>query len=55
MKMAHGDIMVLFSSKLGNALWIGLFLSIGLPYFIDYRRRRQRALAASDDSESTRG
>ena len=55
MKMAHGDIMVLFSSKLGNALWVCLFLSLVLPYFIDYRRRRRRALAALDDSEGTRG
>lgn len=45
MKMSHGDIMVLFSSNLGNALWVCLFLSIGLPYFIQYRRRK--ALEAS--------
>jgi len=52
MKMAHGDIMVLFSSNLGNALWIALLLSIGLPYYID--RRRRRALMAAV-SPTTRG
>ncbi len=46
MKMSQGDIMVLFSSDLGNALWVGLFLSIGLPYYLDYRRNRRKALEA---------
>ncbi len=43
MQMSQGDIMVLFSSDLGNVLWAGLFFSIGLPYFMDYRRKRRKA------------
>jgi len=37
---------VLFSSDLGNVLWAGLFFSIGLPYFIEYRRKRRRTAEA---------
>jgi len=37
---------VLFSSDLGNVLWAGLFFSIGLPYFIEYRRKRRGAAEA---------
>ncbi|MFQ6018100.1 MAG: tripartite tricarboxylate transporter permease, partial [Kiloniellaceae bacterium] len=46
LKMSEGDIMVLFSSDLGNVLWVCLFFSIGLPYYIDYRRNRRKALEA---------
>ncbi len=46
MQMSQGDIMVLFSSDLGNVLWAGLFFSIGLPYFIEYRRKRRRTAEA---------
>jgi putative tricarboxylic transport membrane protein len=44
LKMSQGDIMVLFSSDLANVLWVCLFLSIGLPYYFDHRRKRRRAL-----------
>lgn len=40
LKMSQGDIMVLFSSKLGNALWIALAFSLILPYLLHWRRRR---------------
>jgi putative tricarboxylic transport membrane protein len=43
MQMSQGDIMVLFSSDLGNLLWAGLFFSIGLPYYMEYRRKRRKA------------
>ena len=46
MQMSQGDIMVLFSSDLGNVLWACLFVSIGMPYFIAYRRNRKKALEA---------
>jgi putative tricarboxylic transport membrane protein len=46
LKMSQGDIMVLFSSKLGNVLWVCLFVSIALPYVLEYRRKKQRALKA---------
>jgi putative tricarboxylic transport membrane protein len=39
LKMSEGDIMTLFSSKLGNALWVCLAVSIALPYFLEYRRK----------------
>ncbi len=57
MKMAQGDIMVLFSSTLGNILWVALFISIGIPYYMDWRRARQRnavtaAVAAADAEEA---
>jgi putative tricarboxylic transport membrane protein len=41
MKMSEGDIMVLFSSRIGNILWVLLLLSMALPYLINYRRKRQ--------------
>lgn len=43
LKMADGNPMVLFSSRLGNVLWIFLFVSIALPYFMDWRRGRKAA------------
>jgi len=42
MKMSQGDIMVLFSSDLGNVMWVFLFISIGIPYFMDWRRARKK-------------
>ncbi len=42
MQMSQGDIMVLFSSKLGNVLWVCLFLSMGFPYVLAWWRNRQR-------------
>ena len=39
-RMANGDIMVLFSSNLGNVLWLALAVSIAMPYALDYKRRK---------------
>ncbi len=39
LKMSQGDIMVLFSSKLGNALWIALFLSVGISLYMEKRKK----------------
>ena len=48
MRMSDGDLSVLFSSTLGNVLWIGLFASIGTSYFFERRRsRNERAQAAA--------
>jgi putative tricarboxylic transport membrane protein len=51
MKMAQGDITVLFSSNIGNALWVALALSLILPYFMDWNRNRKklRAIDAPED------
>ena len=46
LKMSQGDIMVIFSSTLGNILWVCLFLSLALPYFLDYRRKHRRGQEA---------
>lgn len=43
LKMSQGDIMVLFSSKLGNALWVGLFLSVGLSLYFEKRKKPGKA------------
>ncbi|MBC8158203.1 MAG: tripartite tricarboxylate transporter permease [Alphaproteobacteria bacterium] len=51
MKMSQGDIMVLFSSSLGNVLWVGLFVSIGIPYYMDWRRDRARRLEAGSSGD----
>jgi putative tricarboxylic transport membrane protein len=46
LKMSEGDITVLFSSRLGNVLWLGLVISIAFPYVLDYFRGRRAALQA---------
>jgi len=46
MKMSQGDIMVIFSSRLGNVMWVFLFISISIPYFMDWRRARQKERGA---------
>ena len=43
LQMSQGDIMVLFSSKLGNVLWIGLFLSVGLSLYFEKRKKPGKA------------
>ena len=45
LKKADGDIMTLFSSSLGNVLWVALALSLLLPIFFDWRRKRKELMA----------
>jgi putative tricarboxylic transport membrane protein len=40
LRMSQGDIMVLFSSDLGNVLWVCPIASLALPYWLDRRRKR---------------
>ncbi len=40
MKEANGDIMVLFSSNIGNALWVALIVSLFMPTLLAKWRRR---------------
>jgi putative tricarboxylic transport membrane protein len=47
-RMANGDLTVLFSSNLGNALWLALAVSIALPYWLDHRRDRQHRKSAGE-------
>ena len=46
MKMSEGDLMVLFSSTIGNILWVLLVISIGIPFYMDKRREKQRLAKA---------
>ncbi len=51
MKMSQGDLSVLFSSEIGNVLWVCLALSLMVPYVLDWRRKRaaQAAIDAPED------
>jgi putative tricarboxylic transport membrane protein len=40
MKMSMGDITVIFSSTIGNILWVFLLISLAVPYVIEYRRKK---------------
>jgi putative tricarboxylic transport membrane protein len=41
LRISQGDPTVLFSSTLGNVLWALLVLSLVLPLWRGYRRKRQ--------------
>ena len=41
LKKSEGDVSILFSSTIGNILWLCLFLSLALPPFLEYRRKRK--------------
>lgn len=43
LKKSEGDITVLFSSSIGNALWVALIASLVLPLYFDWRRKRKAA------------
>jgi putative tricarboxylic transport membrane protein len=42
LRMSQGDPMVLFSSRLGNVLWVFLVLTLVFPYLFNLWRRRGR-------------
>lgn len=46
LKKSEGDILVLFSSTLGNILWVALAASLILPLVMDARRKKTRKVAA---------
>ena len=50
LKLSQGDVMVLFSSTLGNVLWAALVASIALPYFMEWRRKRRSQAATAEDA-----
>ena len=52
LKMSQGDPMVLFSSDLGNVLWVFLIVTIAMPYVIEWRRRRRAEHAVASEQES---
>jgi putative tricarboxylic transport membrane protein len=41
LRIAQGDLMVLFSSTIGNVLWVMLAVSLVMPYVLKWRRRRR--------------
>ena len=47
LKKSQGDIMVLFSSTLGNILWVALVISLVLPVILDRRRKKKEELATT--------
>lgn len=47
LRISLGDPLVLFSSTLGNVLWVMLVLSIAMPYILKWLRGRKAAQAAS--------
>jgi len=46
LKKSDGDIMVLFSSTLGNILWVALLASLLIPLALDWRRKRKTEVPA---------
>jgi len=46
LKMSRGDVMVLFSSTIGNVLWVCLAVSLAIPYLKDWHRKRSAAREA---------
>ncbi len=51
LKISGGDLMVLFSSTLGNILWVLLIISLLLPSVMDWRRQRS-AMALARRAEA---
>jgi putative tricarboxylic transport membrane protein len=49
MKMSQGDVMVIFSSTIGNTLWIFLAISLAIPYIMEYRRKKRNSILESND------
>ena len=48
MKMSLGNVMVIFSSRIGNTLWVFLVISLALPHIMEYRRKKNNAALDSD-------
>ncbi len=42
LRIAEGDLMVIFSSTLGNILWAFMVMSLAFPYVMAWWRRRQK-------------
>jgi len=42
LRISQGDVMVLFSSRIGNVLWAFLVVSVAMPYILDRWRNRKK-------------
>ena len=51
LRISQGDLSVLFSSTLGNILWVALAASIVLPYIIEFKRGRSAQQAGAEAEE----
>ena len=49
LRISQGDVSVLFSSAIGNILWIMLVLSLLLPYLRQRRMRKTQAKGGSKE------
>ena len=45
LRISEGDVLVIFSSGIGNILWVLLIISLFVPMYLDKRRQRQREQA----------
>jgi putative tricarboxylic transport membrane protein len=52
LKESNGDIMVLFSSTLGNVLWVALIISLFMPTILAKWRARGGATDVAFESKS---
>src|SRR6056297_3192975 len=52
LRISQGDLTVLFSSTLGNVLWVLLVISICIPYVAEWRRKRAREATSTATQES---
>ncbi|WP_425091480.1 tripartite tricarboxylate transporter permease [Tropicimonas sp. S265A] len=48
LRKSGGDVTVLFSSTIGNILWVGLVASLALPVLMQWRRNRQNREVATE-------
>ena len=44
LKKSDGDITTLFSSNLGNVLWVALVVSLVMPMVLNWKRNRAKAV-----------
>ena len=51
LRISQGDLSVLFSSRLGNVLWLMLVASIALPYAVEWRKARAARRAGATAEE----
>ena len=48
LRIAEGDLMVIFSSTLGNVMWVFMLISLGVPFVLDWWRKRQQERQAEN-------
>ena len=51
LRISEGDLMVVFSSTIGNILWVLLVISLFVPALADWRRKRKKAAEGGYDVE----